>query len=645
MHTTLRSLPQVMLPSVQCSTLRSYKPLSTSADVRFEPRESEGAINERLRKLQIKLEELGIQSDVNTAGQNTRAICPMCGGGDSKERSFSLFIGKEGKHALWSCFRAKCGWKGCVTAFQGDERFSVKQNSGLTVGALKCKEYRSISEEDLHLEPLCSELIFYFHARGISAETLRRNAVLQTTWGDEVVIAFTYRQGGKLVSCRYYAVSKRLWQEKDTETIFYGLDDMVAGNDVIIVDSEIDKLSLEEAGYRNCVSVPSTNASKVSVLPSSDEDTSLQYLRKCKQYFEKAPRIILATNADSSGQRLAHELARRLGKERCWRVMWPKKSATEICKDANEVLCIYGVDVLKEVMEKAELFPIHGLFNFSHFFPEITKYYDYGEDFELGVSTGWRALDDFYNIVPGELTIITGVPSSGKSEWIDAVLCNINESCGWKFALCSMENKVQEHARKLLEKHVKKPFFNYRYGESVNRMSLAELEDGKKWLVDTFHLIRCDEDSIPSIDWIIMLAKAAVLRHGVRGLVIDPYNELDHQRAIHQTETEYVSLMLTKLKRFAQLHSCHVWFVAHPKQLQSWRGNPPNLYDISGSAHFINKCDNGIVIHRNQNESAGSIDHVQVCIRKVRNKVAGRIGDALLSYDRVTGLYHDIHNP
>lgn len=48
----------------------------------------------------------------------------------------------------------------------------------------------------------------------------------------------------------------------------------------------------------------------------------------------------------------------------------------------------------------------------------------------------------FDQVVPGELTIVTGVPNSGKSEWIDALLCNLNERVGWKFALCSMENKV-----------------------------------------------------------------------------------------------------------------------------------------------------------------------------------------------------------
>lgn len=152
---------------------------------------------------------------------------------------------------------------------------------------------------------------------------------------------------------------------------------------------------------------------------------------------------------------------------------------------------------------------------------------------------------------------------------------------------------------------------------------------------------------------------ATCTRHsyGIRGLVIDPYNELSHARPNHVSETEYVSRMLTKVKRFAQHYDCHVWFVAHPRQLQNWSGQAPNLYDISGSAHFINKADNGIVIHRpfgpgaaaakggrgggDGGEGAGDPALVQVLVRKVRNKAAGRIGEVLLRYHRSTGCYTD----
>jgi twinkle protein len=152
------------------------------------------------------------------------------------------------------------------------------------------------------------------------------------------------------------------------------------------------------------------------------------------------------------------------------------------------------------------------------------------------------------------------------------------------------------------------------------------------------------------LPWVRLLCR----RYGIKGLIIDPYNELDTRRGQRVFETEYVSCMLSKIKRFAQQHECHVWFVAHPRTQRGFgigggsAGLPaPSMYDISGSAHFINKADNGIVIHRpytgTMAEAEGRPTHMtQVLIRKVRNKVAGSIGDVTLEYDRATGRYKDI---
>ncbi|KAK7246188.1 hypothetical protein RIF29_41048 [Crotalaria pallida] len=596
----------------------------------------DGKVAMQFNVLKKKLKAVGMDTDICTPGQYSHLLCPDCEGGESGEKSLSLYIEQDGGSAVWVCHRGKCGWKGSTQAFAGSCPPSTTM-----IPPTQAKRIRRITEKELELEPLCNELLAYFSERLISKETLERNAVMQRKYHDQIVIAFTYRRNGALISCKYRDINKVFWQEADTEKIFYGLDDIEGESDIIIVEGEIDKLAMEEAGFRNCVSVPDGAPPTVSTkeLPPEEKDMKYKYLWNCKDYLKQASRIILATDEDQPGQALAEELARRLGKERCWRIRWPKKRGDVNCKDANEVLMYLGPQALKEVIENAELYPIRGLFNFRDYFDEIDAYYHRTLGYEFGVSTGWNNLNELYNVVPGELTVVTGVPNSGKSEWIDALLCNLNQNAGWRFALCSMENKVREHARKLLEKHIKKPFFEARYGENVERMSVEEFQQGKLWLSDTFSLIRCEDDSLPNIKWVLDLAKAAVLRHGVRGLVIDPYNELDHQRPSNQTETEYVSQMLTLIKRFAQYHGCHVWFVAHPRQLHNWVGSPPNLYDISGSAHFINKCDNGIVIHRNRDPDAGPIDQVQVCVRKVRNKVAGTVGEALLSYNRVTGEF------
>jgi twinkle protein len=373
------------------------------------------------------------------------------------------------------------------------------------------------------------------------------------------------------------------------------------------------------------------------------------WLGVCSAYLDRVKTFIIATDADEPGQALAEELARRLGRERCWRITWPgaptdvaeTPDPAAVRKDANEVLMKDGPDALVRLVESAQPVPIRGLFQFTDFSDEIDRYYGMALHAELrGLTTGWEGVDALYRVVPGELTVVTGVPNSGKSEWVDALMCNLADKHGWSFALCSMENKVHEHARKLIEKHVGRPFFDAEYAGGARRMTPDELATGKAFLASNFVLIRHEDDELPSIDWVLGLARAAVMRYGIRGLVVDPYNELDHRRPGNVSETEYVSQMLTRIKRFAAHHDVHVWFVAHPRQMMNWRGEPPGLYDISGSAHFVNKCDNGLVVHRNRTD-AGRANEVRVLVQKVRNKVAGRIGETTLLYDRSCGRYND----
>ena len=52
--------------------------------------------------------------------------------------------------------------------------------------------------------------------------------------------------------------------------------------------------------------------------------------------------------------------------------------------------------------------------------------------------------------------------------------------------------------------------------------------------------------------------------------------------------------------------------------------------------------DNGIVVHRNRDEKLGSLREVTINVQKVRNKVAGSIGDPKLEYNVSNGRYVDI---
>ena len=78
---------------------------------------------------------------------------------------------------------------------------------------------------------------------------------------------------------------------------------------------------------------------------------------------------------------------------------------------------------------------------------------------------------------------------------------------------CILVCQVTDHARQLLEKYWGQPFFELKYAQGQRRMPWQQIEEGMEWLDDCFHLIRYEDDELPSIDWVLDLARAAVLRY------------------------------------------------------------------------------------------------------------------------------------
>ena len=303
-------------------------------------------------------------------------------------------------------------------------------------------------------------------------------------------------------------------------------------------------------------------------------------------------------------------------------------------KDANDVLVNDGADVLREVIEAAEPYPIRGLHAPDEYREGVLALYRIGR--QRALSTGWRCVDQFMTIREGELSVVTGIPGAGKSEFIDALIVNLAESADWRFAICSFENPPEEHLSKLAEKRARMPFWEGR----TPHMGEGDLAKALDWIDERFVFIRTGDDDAPTLDWILEQARSAVLRYGIRGLVIDPYNEIEHKRPSTMTETEYVSQILGQVKRFAAAHGVHVWFVAHPAKLRRENGKipTPTLYDISGSANWGNKADLGVVVHRLTERYP---PETEVHVRKVRFKSVGKIGKATLRYDPATGCYSD----
>jgi 5S rRNA maturation endonuclease (ribonuclease M5) len=163
---------------------------------------------------------------------------------------------------------------------------------------------------------------------------------------DVTAIRFPYTREGALVNIKYRAHPKDFWMTKGAERIFYGLDDIAGADEVCIVEGEMDKLTIDAVQGPSTVSVPDG-------APPSDAKnytSKLTFLDGVAgERLKAATRVILATDMDAPGQKLADELARRIGKTKCAKAKWP-----EGCKDANETLVMHGRDAVLTALTEAQ---------------------------------------------------------------------------------------------------------------------------------------------------------------------------------------------------------------------------------------------------------------------------------------------------
>lgn len=549
--------------------------------------------------------------DVNgRASGEIKTTCPKCSHTRKKRNYPCLNVNID--EGVWNCWH--CGWAGSLK--QGDYQRPI-----ISKTFRKPKFIGAASG-------LPEKVLQWFQSRGIGDETLRRNMIGHGTAyfpqveEERTCVMFPYRRKGEVLNIKYRTGDKLFRMEGGCERVLYGLDDV--GDSLVWVEGEMDKLSVEEAGVVSCVSVPDGAPAP----ESKSYESKFDYLDAPE--IVRASTHVIAVDNDAPGLRLRDELVRRLGPEKCRIVDWP-----DGCKDANDVLVKYGRDVLAQCISDARELPIVGAFSVDDYLDDIQRLYRDGID--CGVSTGWECIDECYRVRPGDVTVVTGAPNSGKSEWLDALCVNLASMHGWRFAIYSPEQgSAAEHITKIVEKRSGKPF---NAGPNP-RISPNELDQALTWVRDRFDWL---EPESPSLTSLLGIAKQLVLRRGVRGLVLDPWNEIEHSRPRDVTETEYIGNCLRLIRQFARAHEVHVFVVAHPQKLHKEdNGQYPvaGPYDISGSANWHNKPDVVISVWRERGPHVLHTD-VQVHVQKMRHKYVGKLGMAVLRWNKVNGQYRD----
>jgi twinkle protein len=558
--------------------------------------------------------DFGIDVHGKTSGE-CKVTCPRCSHTRKKKRYPCLNVSLD--KGVWHCWH--CEWAGSLQG--GEDRRSSPPPRPYHKPA-----YRPTT--------LPENVMEWFKERGIPETVLARRQIgygpVYMPHDEEEVpaIQFPFRRDGEVVNVKYRDAHKHFRMVGGAERILYGLDDL-QGDTLLICEGEIDAMSLEVAGYPSVLSVPDG----APAVTAKNYESKFDFLRSAEAVLAPFTRIILAVDTDAPGQKLAEELARRLGPERCWRTTWSSE-----CKDANDVLVSYGATVVKECIEASHPWPVRGIVTGDMLSEAIDLIYEKG--MPLGTQTGWASMAKHYTVRTGEMTIVTGIPSHGKSQWVTALMVHLADRYGWRFAVFSPENyPLERYEARILEIYTGEPFDG-----APDRMDRETLQDAKAWFNAHISFLM-PEDESPTVDHLLTLARTQVTREGVQGVILDPWNEIEHSRPAALVETEYISKALSQIRRFARLHGVHVWVIAHPTKMQKaekgpYAGTypPPTPYDMSGSANWRNKADNCITIWRNVE---GYDRRVEVHIQKIRFREIGTPGKVDLVYQPWCGRYTD----
>ena len=465
----------------------------------------------------------------------------------------------------------------------------------------------------------------WLNARGFTDETIANFSLHTHSDGHAQWLRVPFKEAGQTVNHKWRkTMAKEHRMDAGAPLLLFNhlavAEAAKSGSPLVITEGEWDAITVAQSGYLLVASVP--NGAPNDQTDDVFDATRYEWYHRHRVDLEKITSFILATDSDDAGRFLAADLARLFGPERCKFVEYPAG-----CKDFNEVMLAHGEAEVMAILKRAKPYPVAGLYTLDDF-PEPPPF--------KPVPIGIDMLEDLWPLVPGTFTIITGWPSHGKSTAVLAAIANVMKQ-GVPVALGSFETMVKPVLLKRMRACI------YRCDEKhdprvTSRGTADDLMATKLRIISNLHV---NDDTELTVERIIEAAIVAVLRDGIRLLVLDPWNEIEHQRGRDESETEYVGRAIRLLKRFAKDYQCAVWVVAHPRKPTGGDGAPkrPSLLDLAGSAHFANKADYGVIFHRA--DLAMTTTEALVC--KKRMGLPGAFGKVTLDWNDATSSY-DLHN-
>lgn len=423
----------------------------------------------------------------------------------------------------------------------------------------------------------------YLGLRGISTKTLDYADVQSDIYGN---VAFHYYNSNDILMTVKYRLGRKFnkekdhnkcWSQKDSDfaPLLFNMNRIDPAKPLLVVEGEIDCLSVIEAGYSNVVSIPNGCANS-------------QWIQYNWEWLEQFDKIILWFDSDEAGIKARNDILYRLGTWRTYYIEINPEDTTPNgarIKDANEVLYFKGKDRVLQYINKPLEIPVENV-------SDLSKAEDFDIEHAEGLYTGIKELDDqIYKLTFGTLNIITGKSGEGKSVFVNQVaICQAVQQ-GYDVFVFSGElpapilrNWVETNM--IGREHITMKDGHVRVFNPEQRKLMQNWYSGK--------VLVYDDDYNTTATALLNKMEELARKCGTKVFLIDNLMMIDlecNEESRLQAEKEFVN----KLIFFAKKYNVLVFLVAHPRKTGEIRVTKE---DIAGSGNIVNLAHMVFSVHR-----------------------------------------------
>ncbi len=604
-----------------------------------------------------------------TGEHTTKYVCPQCG-------HHSLSVGN--KSELYHCW--SCGIKGSLKSSNPKSRTANHESRTTNLGS-ECPiitDYVSLPEEELNsiqdisADSTSREQILvreYLQAQGIPVEwaqamrwgvaTRSQKSENEELTRSKVCLAYRNYVEGYCCNVKYRTVNKSptgQWEKGfDQSSAFtpcapYNID-AVSGSRLAIsgsapnteyrtanrepltanrgaerlyiTEGEKDACVLSGLGYRPCISVASG--------AQTDHQKSFAAFRG---WLEPYQTVVIVGDQDMPGRQMAQHLIDYFDDREVRVVRWDQRRWG---KDITEVYQQHGAEQVQEFIAGAEIIVRQDIEEYlteegqQETIESARGNYDHGYSMGIGPET-----DRHFRLTEGGgLIIVTGVPNTGKTDFLNFLTMSLLRERHCHVCYCSFEtpNKFR-HAGDLTQL--------WAGATDLSLLTPEEVRPVAECVMRHVTHIRMRRER-PTPKAVLDKATSVLARHpDLQYLVIDPYLYLTMPAGRNVTETDSIRNLLTQVQDWAHDHRIWVFIVAHPRKLQKDDGTQDfeeiDMYTIAGSANWANVADFVLSLRRislgqrvNQstssnpefripNRSASTQSYTRLSVLKVRDQ-------------------------